>query len=400
MYMSAAETFNSLFMNFSKMLLLAAAFPFALGAQADSTKKAEASTSTLTPPSSPEQGGVDQPAVGFSGTVFGRYTYFGGQIGQSQNSFNLDRAYVTYRANVSDRASVRVTTDISSPGSTLGGTGSTTSGYDVNVRYAYLQYDYLRGANWNATARFGLVHNAIIDHEQNFWPRWIAQTAIEQSGAFPISDFGAATLVSMPNKWGEVYAAVTNGTGDLSGDTDRFKDYQARVSFTPMGSAQGFLSSLSLTGWYYKGAVESNITGAGDALARDSWGLFVGVRDPRLTVGFDYVQHKEEEDSLSGAPPVRGVSDMTGRLISAYVTARPFQTLDAASTIPLGLVVRYDQGKPNTDDDATYSQFIAGLTWDLNKKVAFGLDYQEQYGNEASGIASRNTYNARWIVNF
>jgi len=385
-------------MHFGKTLLLAAAFPLALGAQGESTTQSaspDSGNTVTSPPSSPEQGGLNLPPAGFSGTVFGRYTLRGGEAGQGANSFNLDRAYVTYRAQVSDRASARVTTDIFTPASSLGG-----SGYDVRLRYAYLQYDYLRGANWNATARFGLVHQAFIDHEQNFWPRWVAPTAVEQAGLFPVSDFGAATLISMPNRWGEIYAAVTNGTGEISGDEDRFKDYQARVSFTPLARSQGYLSSFSLTGWYYRGSMESNIANVGNALKNDSWGAFVGVRDPRLTIGVDYAENSAESDALAGTPAVRTVTSTDSRLISAYVVAHPLQAFNPANTIPLGVIVRYDQTKPDKDADPTFSQFIGGVTWDFTKRVAFGLDYQEMYGNEAAAIASTNTYNLRWVVNF
>src|SRR5256885_2245533 len=82
-----------------------------------------------------------------------------------------------------------------------------------------------------APQRFGIVHTVVIDHEEGFWPRYLSQTDVERSGGFfSSSDVGVAGLVTLPNKMGEIYATITNGTGYGAAETDRFKDFAARVS--------------------------------------------------------------------------------------------------------------------------------------------------------------------------
>src|SRR3982750_2857078 len=82
------------------------------------------------------------------------------------------------------------------------------------------------------------------------------------SGALPIS--GVATLWTLPNKLGEFYATVVNGPGYTSRETDRFKDYAARLSITPLsGSTNKVIKTFALTGWTYVGAVASSFAAGG-----------------------------------------------------------------------------------------------------------------------------------------
>ena len=89
-------------------------------------------------------------------------------------------------------------------------------GWVIRAKYAYLQYDYLKSTSWNAVARAGLIHNVVIDHVEQFWPRWISQTPVERAGFFSSSDAGVGTLVTLPNKFGEFYATIVNGPGYTS----------------------------------------------------------------------------------------------------------------------------------------------------------------------------------------
>jgi hypothetical protein len=128
-------------------------------------------------------------------------------------------------------------------------------GWTMRMKYAYLQYDFLSGKSaplgLQANARLGLLHTVLIDHEEAFWPRWIAQVATERAGYFSSSDAGAAVTVTLPGRLGEVYTTVTNGPGYTSRENDRFKDYSARLTLTPLAgrSGAGLLESLTLSPW-------------------------------------------------------------------------------------------------------------------------------------------------------
>jgi hypothetical protein len=352
------------------------------------------------------------PQLDFSGVVFGNYQYQGAAgATKGQNKFDVERAYLTFRMPAGEHASIRVTGDLfqqtSSPGDAY------YKGWVLRAKYAYLQYNFMTAAkssDWGVLGRIGLIHTMFIDHEENFWPRWLSQTPVERAGYFSSADAGIASIVSLPNKYGELYTAITNGPGYTSRETDRFKDYQARLTVTPLGTSDlSYLKTFAIDGWVYRGMIASKFVtpGAGQVgpvgsgLDRNRWGLFAGIRDPRLIVGADYASRTDGGDTgLNTVASPRGVADSTGRLFAAYTVIKPFQIADAHSTIPLGIVARYDNVKPNSDVDAHYNIYIAGLTWDLSKKSSISLDYQGQTRSGVTSVPRTRTYFLHWVANF
>lgn len=386
------------------------ALPIALSAQtpADTTRPTPPPPVNNPPPAA-APATVSIP-VDFSGVIYANYQYRGDAgAAKSTNKFDLERAYLTFRMPAGDRASIRITADVFQQATTPN--DAFYRGWVIRAKYAYLQYDYLKNATgFNGLVRAGLLHNVIIDHVEQFWPRWISQTAIERSGSFSSSDAGVATLISFPNKFGEIYANIVNGPGYTSRETDRFKDYAARVSLTPFSAADNkFIRTFTLTGWTYVGAVGSAFTAGGagqvgtvgSSLPRTRSGVFVGLRDPRLTLGGEFDTRKDgiETGANTVALP-RAELDSTRRLISGFVTLKPFQLMNDQSTFPIGLVARWDRFKPNTDTDAYINTVIGGLTWDLNKKTAFSLDYQEQTPHSGAVAATTKTYFLHLVANF
>ena len=348
----------------------------------------------------------------FSGVVFGNYQYQGAAgPNKGQNKFDVERAYLTFKMPAGDRASIRITGDLYQQ--TTPGNDSYYKGWMLRAKYAYLQYDFLKAtkpSDWAFTSRIGLVHTMLIDHEENFWPRWMSLTPIERAGFFSSADAGIAGIVTLPNKMGELYTAITNGSGYASRETDRFKDYQARLTLTPLtASEMTYLRTFAIDGWVYRGALASKFVngGAGEigpigsGLDRNRYGVFVGIRDPRLVVGVDYAQRQDGGDT--GANTVaspRGVADSTGRLVAGYVVAKPFRMMDAKSSIPLGIVLRYDQVTPNTSTSPKINTFIGGLSWDLNSKTSLSFDYQEATPANGAPVAPTKTYFMHWVANF
>jgi hypothetical protein len=250
-----------------------------------------------------------------------------------------------------------------------------------------------------------------IDHEETFWPRWLSLVPVERAGYFSSADAGVATIVTIPNKYGELYAAVTNGPGYASRETDRFKDYQARLTLTPLSASDvSYLRTFAIDGWVYRGAIASKFVNGGagqvgpvgSGLDRNRWGVFAGIKDPRLVVGVDYARRNDggEGSSLNTVASPRVVTDSTGSLLSGYAVVKPFQMADATSSFPLGLVARWDHVKPNTSRDADYNVVIAGLTWDLSKKSSISLDYQEQTPRNTTAVAPTRVYFLHWVANF
>lgn len=384
--------------------------PFVLTAFGCAFPIALASQQAPAPPAPPpDTAKPAAPAFNFSGVLFANFQYRGDKgPAKATNKFDVERAYFTFRVPAGDRASVRLTADVFQQTTT--GNDAFYRGWVIRAKYAYLQYDFLKGANWNGLVRGGLLHTIVIEHVETFWPRWISITPVERAGFFSSADGGIASLVTLPNKWGEIYTTITNGPGYTSRETDRFKDYAARISFTPLsGSDINLLKTFTLTGWTYRGAVASSFVGGGagqigpigSSLPRNRSGIFVGLRDPRITIAGEYATRTD--GSETGANTIlspRTESDSTGRLISGFTIVKPFAILNDKSTIPLGLLARWDRFKPNREAAPYSNVVIAGLIWDLNKRTSLSLDYQEQTPHGGPVVAPAKTYFLHLVANY
>lgn len=404
-----------------RSLVLAALCVAAPLAAQNSTPSAGGTQPTQTPT-------APQPAApspfNFSGVIFGSYNY---QLpttpsplrNQTNNSFVVDRAYLTFRMAAGDRTSIRITTDV------FQSTDSTSNAYTVRAKYAYLQYDAPKMANGaQVTGRIGILQNVVIDHMENFWPRYLSQTATEKAGYFASADVGLAGLLALPNKWGEVYATIVNGPGYTARERDRFKDFAVRLSLTPLlnSSSSSLLQTFTITAWGYKGATASSFVngGAGQvgpvgvALDRSRAGVFVGIRDPRLVLGGELAQrHDGGETGLNTTLVPRAETTTTGRLLSGLTVVRPLAFVNETGKSPFGIVARYDHVKPSTSStgfatapasDNAYHNVIAGVFYDLSQKAQLALDYQESLASD-NGVSSAppsqsKGYYAHFVVNF
>ncbi|MFN2563787.1 MAG: hypothetical protein ABR499_02080 [Gemmatimonadaceae bacterium] len=347
------------------------------------------------------------PAVNVSGVIFGNYQYHLGGQSKDFNQFLLDRAYVTVRASVSERTSIRVTSDVFQSGD--------QNGWTIRAKYAYLQYDLWKRARWNTALRAGMLHNVVVEHLEQFWPRFVSQVALERSGGFASADVGAAAVVTLPARVGEVYAHVVNGPGYTRREGDRFKDYAARLSLTPLaGRLSGPLSTLTISPWIYEGAIASRfvrgggggiIAPVGEGLPRDRYGVVVGIRDPRLTGGIDIARMRTVTDTLgAGTTPTRVVTDARANVLAAFGVLRPLAFVHPSRRSRFGLIARYDDVESNTAADDRYHFLIAGLLFDVNARSTIVLDYQEQLTNSGAPAlpapGSFRTLFAHVVVNF
>lgn len=355
---------------------------------------------------------VTIPPIDFSGVLYTNYQYRTDSRAKNFNKFDIERVYLTLRMPLGDRTSVRVTTDVfqqQTPGN-----DAYYQGWTMRLKFAYLQYNYIMGAkptDFSAAARFGMIQTVVIDQEEQFWPRWISQTDLERAGLFNVADAGVSTALTLPNKWGEIYAAVVNGPGYMSREVDRFKDPQARLTLTPLANSHSpLLASWAITPWYYKGTVASRFVAGGagqvgpvgSGLERNRWGLFTGIRDPRITLGAQYTGFKGQTEAGLNTPfSPRVVVDTTGHLVSGFAIARPLALVDTAWS-RLGLLARYDKVTTNTTTNGTYHVFIGGLLFDLSRRASVSFDYQEQLVDTppVTGNLPLKTYFVHVVANF
>ena len=379
-------------------------FASTVGAQ-DTTKAKRDSTKAAAPAPAPAQ-------LDFSGILFLDYQSGGTKTERTvsqQNRFDVDRVYLTFRMPAGENMSIRVTTDLYQQRDST--RDQFYRGWVIRAKYAWAQYDYLRGSNtsWRAAARLGLITTPIVDYEESFWLRGLQQVALDQNGYWPSSDAGASTLITLPDRLGETYVGVWNGSGFSSRETDRFKDYGGRFSFTPFKGWQSATKTITITPWGSKGYRSSDfVRGRGsvrpvsEGLQKDRYGVFLGVRDPRFVLGSQLAWKTDVAesvpDTITTTVPTRTTVD--AHLISSYAIVKPlgFVTGDASS--PFNAVLRYDYIKPN-DARSAYTNFIiAGIGYDLNRRASLWLDYQNQDPKNGSTAADIKTLFVQAIVSF
>ena len=347
------------------------------------------------------------PGLNFAAWLFGDFqaqtdaTAKAANGGSTPNKFDIGRVYFTLTGPVGDRISYRATTDIRQNAST-----DSYHGWIVRLKYAFLQYDYMKKSPSGASAfaRLGMLHTVLIDHEENFWLRYLSPTAVERNGFFSSADLGVATGITLPNKLGEIYADIVNGTGYDNPENNKYKDYQARLTLTPFGKGASILQTFAISPWYSSGGNSSQFFNdpdhpITDRLAKDRWGLFVGNKDRRLTFGAEYAERKDDTDG-SDDPLTDQIVSTTGQLYDGFIVIRPLEFSNPDTKQSFGATVRYDHFKPNKDADG-YSQFlVAGIFWEPTRKAALALDYQAATPkNGLSGTKSESVF-LHWQLYF
>ena len=347
------------------------------------------------------------PQLNFSGILFGNFQYRTDKLARATNKFDLERAYLNFRMPVGDRTSIRITTDVyqqqTAPNDAY------YRGWTVRAKYAYLQHDFYKSGDASAYARLGMLNTVVVEHIEGFWPRWMSQVSLERAGYFASADMGVSATMTMPRKLGEVVGVITNGPGYTSRELDRFKDYAARLSLTPLSNANSaLLKSLIVSAWGYKGALASRFVAGGagqvgpvnEGMRRDRYGVFTAVRDPRFTLGLDWSRRMDERET--GANTVaspRAIVDSTANTASAFTIVRPLQFLDAKSTMPLALIARWDKVTSNNRTDP-YDLYITGLMWDLSRRTTFALDYQVRVPEKNSLGTENKTMFLHFVTSF
>lgn len=350
----------------------------------------------------------------FSGVIYTNFQKGGLKGARAQDRFDLERAYLTLRGNAGEHVSWRITADVYQQRDTVA--SSFYRGWALRAKYAYVQWDYLRpkGDALKANVRLGLVHTVMIDHEESAgdhgaWPRGISQVAVEQQGYFSSSDDGIATTLTLPHKAGEFYATITNGTGYGSREVDRFKDYAARLTLTPLARTSGYWKGLDISPWISIGNRASDfadrdhgtVKRVDEGRRRDRYGLMLIAKDPRLTLGAHMARRidvVESADTLRATTPA--TTERTGNVTSVYAQLHPFAFAHGGVHLPIALLLRADDVKPDRTADPYQRFYVAGLTWELNRKTSVTFDYQTQEPKHGSRAPDLKTYFVHVIANF
>jgi len=341
-----------------------------------------------------------KPSWDFSAWLFGTFTY---QVdsatkaangGHANSQFMVDRAYLNFRGQVAPDFGFRITTDVK----TLPAGNGMYNGLVIRLKYAYLQWDYLRAATPNglsAWARIGSIHTVVIEDEEHFWPRWIQKTALEYWGFQPgAADMGASTQFTLPGRWGWAYFTVGNGGGyQTAVDADPYKDMALRFSLTPLSSSKGFFRTLQITPWGQVGRTQATaLTKPG--LQNNAGGLFVGNADPRVTFGVEFAERQ-----VQTLPDTVKITT-TAMAWDGFVVVRPSLFADPKGR-PWGVILRYDDWKANTSNSAHRTLLLASVFLDVAKQTSFGITYQDDVGHaETTVVPTKTMWQLNWQLTF
>ena len=341
----------------------------------------------------------------FSGVLYLNYQYGGLRGARSENRFDMDRAYLNFRAASGSRDSIRVTLDVfqqrNSPGDQY------YRGWAMRVKYAYLNHDFVQGAadDLRVWARIGLIQTVVIEKEEQFWNRGLSQAPTELAGYFNSADAGAALGITLPNRMGEVYTTIVNGSGYASRETDRFKDFQARLTLTPWAKGSSFLKGVHLSPWFSIGGQASafavrrgTVQPVADARTKNRYGFLANYRDTRLTAGAHFARKVDvaetADTTVAVAPTTR---EVTGNLTSVFAFWRP---LGPATSSPWTVLARVDDIKPDDAASGTQRRYIVGTSWDLSSRTSVTFDVQSLSTRNGLSSTPSRTFFLHFIANY
>ena len=200
-----------------------------------------------------------------------------------------------------------------------------------------------------------------------------------------------------------------NGSGYTVGENDRFKDVAVRATFTPFANRNSMIKSLSVTPWYSKGSSASAfILGGGaqvgpvsEGLQKDRRGLFVALRDRRLTGAFEFAQRAEGiETGNNTVTAPRVVTDRTSNLVSVFALVRPMEWLNKNKPSRFGILIRNDNFKIDNSVSPATRFSVLGAFWDLNAKSTITLDVQSLDRLSGSTAIPFRTLFVHWKADF
>jgi hypothetical protein len=246
----------------------------------------------------------------------------------------------------------------------------------------------------------------VIEQEEQFWPRGLSAVAVDLNGYFASSDAGAALGISLPNEMGEVYTTIVNGSGYTSRETDRYKDFQTRVTFTPWAKGSGPLKNLELSPWFSIGGRASDfINGKGtvapvaDARRKHRFGFLTTYRDNRFVLGAHVARRLEvaetADTTLATTPTTR---EFTGHLTSVFAFWRPLAT--ASRTSPWSLLGRIDNVRPDDISEASQRRYFVGTQWNLSSRTSVTFDVQSLFPRNGHTATPTRTYFLHIIANY
>ena len=305
------------------------------------------------------------------------------------NQFNITRAYVTVKSKLSERTSVRITSDIK----------ESNGLYNIMLKYGYL--DWLPGfGNERLKVRFGLQPTQYIDEMNGVWGRrYLIKTIGDLSSFLTSSDLGASAIFSLgaDKKLGNFSITVFNGTKySDTREANKNKDLNFFGIINPLKNSNNLKNSVLLAQAYI-GTQNEDVSAAG--VTASDWKrklISVGgalVYKSLFDLGFDI-----NNLTLGDGP---GNDDLKRSGMSFFGTIY-LADLSPNSTAlrTLNLFARVDLLDPDTETDKdANTTFITGLECTPVKGFKASVNYRNT-SFEADGVDAEGALYLSTLVKF
>jgi hypothetical protein len=255
----------------------------------------------------------------------------------------------------------------------------------MRLKFGYLDYTPFN----NFSMKLGMIPGAWFGFVDGLWKyRGIAASVGDRLGYFSSADVGVSFHYSLPGKIGEVSAFILNGSGFTAAETNRFKDYAVRATFTPFLS-DALLKSFTVGGYVYMGSNSNSTT---VSLARNRFGGLAGYT---YAVASFNVEYNIRKDAFTHPDTIT-----TGNSISLFGEVKA--PVDEWKNI-LSLVWRFDVVEPNEKAGGDMTRFsIIGLSYKPSDKLTFVFDRQLTAGETKSmkkNDGTKTNTDNRWLLN-
>ncbi len=305
------------------------------------------------------------------------------------NEFQITRAYVTVKSKLSDRTSVRITSDIKAKDGL----------YNIMLKYGYIDWKLAFGGE-KMKMRFGLQPTPYIDAMNKVWARrYLSKTVGDLNKFLTSSDLGVSAIYALGSdkKLGVVSVSVLNGTKySDTREMNKNKDINVFGKLSPLKGSENLKKSV-LMAQAYIGTQNEDISPAGVTAADYKRQLIsVGgalVYKKLLDVGFDVNLLTLGEGPGDPDSKQSGLS-FFGTLYLADLApeSKALRTLD--------LFGRVDLVDPDTEtDNNAETTLIAGVECSPVKGFKAAVNYRN-VSYEASGVDSEGALYVNTLFKF
>ncbi len=318
----------------------------------------------------------DQKPVAFSGEVFSHYGIDLTEGADLSNEFDIDRVYLTAKAKLGGRTSVRFTTDVGreKPQHIELPETATDPAVELEVpeeekirlfmKYAYLEWK--PAAVPDLKLRFGSAGTPYPGYADKFWGhRFVSKSFADNNKLLPTADIGVHVLGKHADGLLDWHVALVNGEGYSKAEIDASKTADLRVSVDPLAQNDGLKLPISAIVEY-----EFDLNGGDTEFV---YGGAVGFKQDYITVWGEGMLH--------------GEGDVSGTGISAMLMPTVPDVMSVYGRIDL-----FDPDSDTDDDDTT--RLIAGVSRGFTDHVFGALQFENESeaGESAQAVTVRGRF--------